>query len=144
MLAALVEREAARQQRRLDAIGRHPLGAIACDQLERVQGAPRVAVTPGDEEPQCFVVDLEPASVALGVLERPAQDSLNVVFRQRVQHVELAARTQRRVDLERGVLGRRADQHQRPVLDERQEQVLLRLVEAVHLVQEEERALATL
>ena len=54
--------------------------------------------------------------------------------------VDLAAREQRRVHLEVGVLGRRADQGDEALLDRRQERVLLRLVEAVDLVEEEDGA----
>ncbi len=54
----------------------------------------------------------------------------------------VAAREERRVDLEVRVLGRRADQRHEPVLDRRQQRVLLRLVEAVDLVEEEDRPLA--
>ena len=59
-----------------------------------------------------------------------------------LQHEHLRARQQRRVDLERRVLGRRADQHDVAGLDARQERVLLRLVEAVDLVDEDDRAAA--
>ena len=51
---------------------------------------------------------------------------------------------QRRVDLEERVLGRRADERQRAVFDRRQERVLLRLGEAVDLVEEQDRALSAL
>ena len=47
---------------------------------------------------------------------------------------------QRRVDLEVRVLRRRADQRHEPRLDVGQQRVLLRLVEAVDLVEEEDRA----
>ena len=60
--------------------------------------------------------------------------------RWRHELVELAAREQRRVDLEVRVLGGRADQRDQARLDRRQQRVLLRLVEAVDLVQEEDRA----
>ena len=70
--------------------------------------------------------------------------SLDVVDRERAQHVHARTRQQRAVDLERRVLGRRADEADRAVLDERQERVLLRLVEAVHLVEEQHRAPAAL
>ena len=50
------------------------------------------------------------------------------------------AREQRRVDLEVRVLGGRADQRDGPLLDRGQERVLLGLVEAVDLVEEEDRA----
>ena len=45
-------------------------------------------------------------------------------------------------DLEVGVLGRRADERDRAVLDVRQQRVLLGLVEAMDLVEEEDRARA--
>ena len=54
------------------------------------------------------------------------------------------ARQKRRVQLERRVLGGGADQRDGAVLHDRQEGVLLRAVEAVDLVDEEERALARL
>jgi hypothetical protein len=56
-----------------------------------------------------------------------------------VQLVDLRAGEQRRVDLEVGVLGRRPDQLHDAVLDGGQQRVLLRLVEAVDLVEEEDR-----
>ena len=59
---------------------------------------------------------------------------------ERLQHEDLRARQQRGVHLERRVLGRRADQHDVAGLDARQEGVLLRLVEAVDLVDEDDRA----
>jgi hypothetical protein len=49
-------------------------------------------------------------------------------------------RQQRRIDLERRVLGGRADEGEQARLDMRQEGVLLGLVEAVHLVDEDHRA----
>ena len=64
--------------------------------------------------------------------------------RQRLQPEHAQARQQRRVDLEIGVLGGRADQRDRAVLDLRQQRVLLRLVEAVDLVEEQHRRPAAL
>ena len=62
--------------------------------------------------------------------------------RERVQLVDLRARQQRRVDLEVRVLGRGPDERHEPLLDGRQQRVLLGLVEAVDLVEEEDRRLA--
>ena len=76
-----------------------------------------------------------------GSLECPLEQSSDVGGGQRPQLVELRAREQRRVDLEVGVLGRRADQRQQALLDRRQQRVLLGLVEAVDLVEEEDRRL---
>ena len=55
-----------------------------------------------------------------------------------LQHVDRGARQQRAVHLERRILGGRADEGEQALLDERQEGVLLRLVEAVHLVDEQD------
>ena len=62
-----------------------------------------------------------------------------ILDRERPQHVHAGARQQRAHHLERRVLGGRADEGERAVLEVRQEGVLLRLVEAVHLVQEQQR-----
>ena len=67
------------------------------------------------------------------------EQRLQVVVVERLQHVHRRARQQRRVDLERRVLGGRADEGQESRLDMRQEGVLLALVEAVDLVDEDDR-----
>ena len=72
----------------------------------------------------------------------PRRDDLGErLVGERLELVDLRPREQRRVDLEVRVLRRRPDQRHEPVLDRRQERVLLRLVEAVDLVEEEDRAL---
>ena len=68
-------------------------------------------------------------------------DLAELLVGQRLELDDLAAGEQGRVDLEIGVLGRGADQRQQPVLDRGQQRVLLRLVEAVDLVEEEDRPL---
>ena len=60
---------------------------------------------------------------------------------ERLQHKHTAARQQRSRQLEARVLGRRPDQRDDAVLDPRQKCVLLRLVEAVDLVAEQDRPL---
>ncbi len=79
---------------------------------------------------------------ALGVGEGAAQELFDLGGRERLELVDLAAGDQRRVDLEVGVLGGRADQGQEPFLDRGQQRVLLGLVEAVDLVEEEDRGAA--
>ena len=69
-------------------------------------------------------------------------DQLQLVQVQRLELVELRARKERRVDLEVRVLRRRADQRDHALLDRRQQRVLLSLVEAVDLVEEENRPLS--
>ena len=60
---------------------------------------------------------------------------------ERLEHQHARAREQRRVQLERRVFGGGADQHDGAVLHHRQERVLLRAVEAVDLVDEQQRPL---
>ena len=109
--------------------------------LDLVEQEAAVAVGAGDQRLARFGGDgqrplLDRFGAADQLLERvmvePAQD----------QH--LAARQQRGVDLEARVLGRRADQGDGAVLDIGQEAVLLRAVEAVDLVHEQQGLLAGL
>ena len=79
---------------------------------------------------------------ALLVAERALQQLGDDLLAQRFERQHRGARQQRRDDLERRVLRRRADQHDGPVLDVRQESILLRLVETMNLVDEEDRLLA--
>ena len=59
---------------------------------------------------------------------------------ERLEHKHLAAREQRRIEAEAGILGRRADQGDGAPLDVGKEGVLLGPVEAVDLVTEQDRA----
>ena len=74
--------------------------------------------------------------------QRAVQDLGDRRLVERLQDEHLRAREQRRVDLERRVLGGGADEDEVAGLDAGQEGVLLRLVEAVDLVDEEDRAAA--
>ena len=87
------------------------------------------------------VISCEPSPRSL-VDERASQDLLDGLARQRLQHEHLRAREQRRVDFERGVLRGGADQHDVARFHAREERILLRLVEAVDLVDEDDRAAA--
>ena len=80
-------------------------------------------------------------------MRRRARGRASVVERvvvERLEPEQRAAREQRTGEREERVLGRRADEHEEPFLDERQQHVLLGAAEAVHLVEEEDRALAAL
>ena len=85
------------------------------------------------------LMSIEP-SPRSGSVERASQDLLDGVHRQRLQDEHLRAREQRGVDLERRILGRRADQHDVAGFHARQERILLRFVEAMNLVDEDDRA----
>ena len=70
--------------------------------------------------------------------------SRDVLFRERLQHEQAHPREQRRDNLERRILGGRADQRDQPALDVRQKGVLLRAVPSMDLVDEDHGALAGL
>ena len=80
---------------------------------------------------------------ALG-LEAALEEGPGGVLVERVEAEERRPAEQRRVHLEERVLGGGPDEGDQPALDAREQRVLLRLVEAVHLVEEEDRALAAL
>ena len=68
----------------------------------------------------------------------------NLFFRQRLEHVHAAAGEQRGNDFERRILRGGADQADVALLHVRQECILLGLVEAMDLVDEDDRARAVL
>ena len=81
-----------------------------------------------------------PAEPAFGVLDGPLHQQPDLVVGQRFEAPHPQPGQERRVDLEIGVLGGRADERDRAVLDLGQERVLLGLVEAMDLVDEEDAA----
>ena len=126
-------------------VGRHPGGVerrlrLQCEHLFRqVQQEPAVAV--GHRPQRRPPVLGHRQLAALGRLG-PRQQLLQGGVVQPAQDEHLAARQQRGVQLEGRVLGGRPDQGDGAVLDHRQEAVLLGPVEAVHLVDEQQRAAA--
>ncbi len=72
-------------------------------------------------------------------VERALEHDADILGRERAQDVDARAGQERAVDLEGRVLGRRTDEAERAVFDEGQERVLLRLVEAVDLVEKQDR-----
>ena len=72
-----------------------------------------------------------------------AQQLGDVLVSQRLQLDHAAARDERRVDLEVGVLGGGADEHHDAVFDGVEQRVLLRAREAVDLVDEQDGAYPT-
>ena len=87
-------------------------------------------------------LDLEPPRPRSRVGQGPPHDRDELVLPEAAQHVHAAAREQRRVHLEGRVLGGGADEDDRALLDVGQEGVLLGAVEAVDLVDEQDRAQA--
>ena len=111
-------------------------------ELEGVEDNPRVARGDGQQEAERVVVELDAlaSEPALRVGERPLRDERELAVRERLEPEHTGARQERGDNLERGVLGGRADEDDRAVLDVRENRVLLGFVEAVDLVEEEDRA----
>ena len=100
-----------------------------------VDGACVTAGASGDEPEQVV------GNLGAQLRGAAARHRLELLHGQRLELVHLSSRQERGVDLEVGVLRRRADQRDHSLLDTGQERVLLRLVEAVDLVEEQDRAL---
>src|SRR6202142_559942 len=110
--------------------------------LERVVGGARIAVGEDGNLLEQLVrgANLQVAEAVLAVVQRPPQQGHDLGHCEPAQRVHLGARQQRRDDFEGRILGGGADEGDVAALDIGQEGVLLRLVEAVDLVDEQQRA----
>ena len=84
-------------------------------------------------------VDVVRSQAALFVGQRPPQQRLDLVRRQRLELEDLAAADQCAIHREKRIARRRADQRDDAFLHVGQQCVLLGLVEAVNLVDEQQR-----
>ena len=140
----------AQRQRRFGVGERHILtvllGGQRAGDLERREGVAGVAFRPVGQVVERVGVDgeLGVAEAALGVGERALEQRPDVVGLERIEPEERRSRQERSSQGEVRVLRRRADQYDQAFLDVWQQRVLLGAVEAVHLVEEEDRALAVL
>ena len=106
----------------------------------------RVAFGAVDQMRERVVVDREVliAEAAVFVGERPLEQDAQFVGPELLEPEQRGARQQRAGEREERILGGRADEHEQALFDVRQQRVLLRAVEAVHLVEEQDRAPAVL
>ena len=113
------------------------VGSVAED-VEDVEQLARVA--PAEAE-QRFCLDYLDPPFAQGRVgcDRPFEQQLQVGLLHRFEHIDLATRKQRRDHLERRVFRRRADQRDDTLFDGAEQRILLRFVEPVDLVDEQER-----
>jgi hypothetical protein len=111
-------------------------------ELQRIERDASVAIRDGDERVLRVVRERDPAGEAALVGHCASHDRAHLIFGERLQCVDARARQQRGVHFEGRVLGRGAQQDHVAVLDVRQHDVLLRLVEAMDLVDEQHAALA--
>src|SRR5207249_240014 len=99
----------------------------------------RERVTPVAQRPANEVLDrVVVGGRALGV-DAAAHEGARRVLVEGLEPEERRTAEQRRIHLEVRVLGGRADEYEQPRLDAREQRVLLRLVEPVDLVEEEDR-----
>ena len=111
------------------------------DLVSQVEQKPPVAIGHGAQGRPGFLGQRQwTAQIVFGA---PQQD-FEILVIEAPQHEDLRTRQQRPDQLEGRVLGRGADENHRAVLDHRQKGILLRAIEAMDLVDEEQRALAHL
>jgi len=84
------------------------------------------------------------AEAALGIAECALQQNDNLIFAQGIQHIDAASAKAARSDFEGRIFGGGADQANAFLLHVREEGVLLRFVEAVNFVDEDDGARAVL
>ena len=112
--------------------------------LQGREGPAGVAVARLGEELECVVVQvhLEMAQTADRIGRGTAQQRLDLLGRKRLELEDAAAAHQGAIDREERILGRGPDQNDLPLLHAGQEHVLLRLVETMDLVDEQQSSLA--
>ncbi|EQD36798.1 glycine/D-amino acid oxidase, partial [mine drainage metagenome] len=110
-------------------------------ELQHVERAPAIAVGGARDQLQRGRLRLQPerAEPPLAIGERRAQQAHQSRLLERLQHIHPRPRQQRAHHFERRILRRGADEGERTVLQIRQERVLLRLVESVHLIEKQDR-----
>ena len=141
LVGVVADAALAREHLQLRGRDRRALGQAERDDLEGVQRAPQVAVAEDRQVGKDRRVgrDATRAQAAVGVGQGPGEHPRDRRRRQGLQAEQVAAGQQRGVDVETRVVRGRADQPHAALLDVRQQQVLLRLVEPVQLVDEKDR-----
>ena len=117
-------------------------GGQRCN-LQGVERLARIPIGHLGQMPQRLLLrlNLQKPQSALAVSQCPLQHLVQLLLRQRPQLENLRPRHQRRVDEEKRIMGRRPNQPHHAPLHVRQEHVLLRLVEPMDLINEQNRGL---
>src|SRR5882762_11599450 len=110
--------------------------------FERIVRGPRIAAGKYSDVLDRLLAHLDRfvAEPALLIRKGPPQQHFDLFRRERLQHVYARPRKQRRDYFKRRILRRRAYQNNVAGFDVRQERVLLRLVESMHLIDEHDRS----
>jgi hypothetical protein len=115
-----------------------------CARSEDVQRNTRIAIRVSRDARQRVIVRGEPerADPPVAIFQSATEDDDDVFRLEGLEHVHLRPREQRRVHLERRVLGRRADQDDVAGFDAWQKRILLCAIETMDLVDEQDGAAA--
>ncbi len=114
-------------------------------EFQRAEGLSNIAVGFFRKVAERFRVGLHliGAEAPFRIRERALQHGNHILDGDRLELEDLRAGDERRVDVEIRVVRRRTDEADHPALDVREKHVLLRLVETVDLVDEQDGGLAT-
>ena len=138
-IAALVEAAQVLRHRRLDegAIHGRLAGSVGrrANLFKQVEQAAGIAVGQPDQARAGIFVEIQ---ISQRPLARPVEQGAHLGLVERLQHIDRRPRQQGRIDLERRVFGRCTDEGEQAALDKRQKAVLLRLVETVDFIDEED------
>ena len=137
-VAAFVEAAQIARQRVLDKCAVDIAAGFArrgLQDFEQIEQPPRVAVGEPDQAFARARIEVQPRKRAT---ERTVQQLPEFRLLQTLQHIHRRARQERAVHFERGIFRGGADEGEQALLDERQEGVLLPLVEAMHFVHEQD------
>ena len=127
---------------------RSPWLSCSCDKnrhFQRHQRPPGIAI--GHRRPEIraprhrsVIVSLPKPRSVIG--DRPADQRPDLLFAQRRKLKNLAPADQRRIHRKKRILRRRPHQHDQPRLHIRQQNILLRAIEPVNLIEKQNRPLA--
>lgn len=108
--------------------------------LKRIQRAAKITVAKTRESGEHVLVGDAPVTSqpALFVSERPLESRGNLIGRQRFESEQMAAADERRDDVKAGIVGCGTDQADETFFNIREEEILLRLVEAMDFVDEQD------
>eukprot|EP01132_Coremiostelium_polycephalum_P018947 gene18947-biopygen10297 len=145
--AALVETPAGVAQQALqqvDADFAAILGQVG-SVFQQIEKTSTVAIRSSQQDLEAFLTDTQLAlAQALVFVQRTLQELLHRGFIEALEHIDTRPGQQGIVQFKRRVFGGGTNKDQRAVFDIRQERILLRLVEAMHFVDEQDGALAVL
>ena len=112
--------------------------------FQRVQAFPCIAIADLRQMPSRVGIHLDPilAEAAFGIIQGAVDQFLQLLDPQRLELKNLRARNQRAVHIEKWVVGRGPNEAQISALHIWQENVLLRFVEVMNLVDEQDGLLA--